>query len=100
MLPAERQEMLLSLKARESRTERLALSCPTRFGAGEYGFLPPGAFGSANSASIGTSLGKKTESILDSRPRLFIPTSVRGSPPMIEYVSVISVSVLLEFFLN
>ena len=22
-------------------------------GAGEYGFLPPGAFGSANSASIG-----------------------------------------------
>jgi hypothetical protein len=26
---------------------------PTTLGAGEYGFLPPGAFGSANSASIG-----------------------------------------------
>ena len=34
-----------------NRTSSVVL--PDKIGAGEYGFLPPGAFGSANSASIG-----------------------------------------------
>jgi len=42
-----------SFPLREKAASRMYKVVLPTLGAGEYGFLPPGAFGSANSASIG-----------------------------------------------
>jgi len=44
---------VVPFESKKTATRVFEIILPGSIGAGEYGFLPPGAFGSANSASIG-----------------------------------------------